>query len=195
MSTRQLVEVWRAGSMPSRAVTNDQLTEERFRYLQDRLTDLERILGVVHGAVEYPGPTLGIRVSELSSGADTAITATTMTDIGGCTVNVTPDTDGALLVRAIFHVKCTLFGGIAQVFSGGLKVNGTLQEQLAITSASALNDQRTVSQEYIVQVSAGTSYTLKLTGQTANIATTYDAIRVHTGFIYTTFPNLYEVPG
>lgn len=184
---RQLVNRWRWGIM------SDAWEKARVE-VASSLRELSRVLGILHSAVEHPSPELQDRVAPPISGSNTSITSTSATNITGASVTYTPVVDGRLLVVASWCIQCTLFGAINQYFRGGLSVNGTQQDQLGITSCSAVNERRTVTQSFVVSVTSGTSYTLQLTGMTDNVATTYDVIRLHSGFTWTVVPNLYKVP-
>lgn len=187
MQPRQLVSRWRPGFL-------DEGWDKARRAVDSTLRELSRVLGVIHAAVEYPPAESQGRVAPPLAGANTAVTATTATNITGASVSYTPEVDGVALIYANWCVQCTLFGAINQYFRGNLSVNGVVQSQQAIESASALNERRMTSQNYVIAMTSGTAYTFQLTGQTDNVATTYDVIRLHTGFTWLTVPNLYKVP-
>jgi hypothetical protein len=188
MQPRQLVSRWRHPANLSEAWEKARLV------IDPSLRELTRILGVIHAAVEYPPAESQGRVAPPLSGANTSCTVTTPTNISGASVTYTPEVDGTAVIYANWCIQCTLFGGIGQYFRGNLSVNGVVQGQQAIESASAVNERRMTSQNYLVSMVSGTSYTFQLTGQTDNVATTYDVIRLHTGFTWLTVPKLYKVP-
>lgn len=187
MQPRQLVSRWRAGLLA------EGWAEAR-RTLDSTLRELTRVFGVIHAAVEHPLTQSQARVAPPLAGANTTCAVTTPTNIAGATVTYTPEVDGTAVIYANWCIQCTLFGGINQYFRGNLSVNGVVQSQQAIESASAVNERRMTSQNYVIAMTSGTSYTFQLTGQTDNAATTYDVIRLHTGFTWLTVPNLYRVP-
>lgn len=188
MQPRQLVSRWRHPADLPAAWEKARLT------VDTSLRELGRIFGVIHAAVEHPPVESQGRVAPPLSGANTSCTVTTPTSISGASVMYTPEVDGTAVIYANWCIQCTLFGGINQYFRGNLSVNGTVQSQQAIESASAVNERRMTSQNYLVPMTSGTAYTFQLTGQTDNVATTYDVVRLHTGFTWLTVPNLYRVP-
>ena len=152
---------------------------------------LSRIVNILVSAAEHPAPTIGSRVACTTT---TAITATTDADITGATVTVTPEVDGCLLVWATFEPVCSLLGSVTDAFSGALVVNGTAQAGRVETTARSADDARCITGSWIVPVSSGTSYTVKLQAKTSNVGTTFNVLQVNTWFTYLQVPSLFRVP-
>lgn len=183
---RTFIDHWRFGTLP-------QAWDHAQRWLSDRLSNLERVLGVLHGAVEYPTVDVATRVRAT---ANTAITATSFTAITGASLTVIPDVSGSYVALATFQVTCTLFAAITHYFRGGLFVNGAELSPAARApgSATAASFAFTVSQQWVVPAVAGTSYTLDLRALTDNVGTTYSANATDTGFVLFFVPAPYLVP-
>lgn len=189
MSTRTLTERWRAGTPP---VVSDREPSAIVGYLREKLGNLERILGILHGEAEYMRVEIPVRVD---ASATTAITATTNTDITGATVTFTPDVDSRALVTAQFMYGCSAFASVGHFFVGSLHVNGVEQAGTVQGSATAASFRNTLTGTWVVPLTAGTEYTIKLRAKTGDVATTYNAIASGTTcFTYLLVPNLYRVP-
>lgn len=177
-----LIDRWRLGTIPE--------TWYRAKsFLVDRLGNLERILSVLHGAVEHPRPSVDARVA---CTAVTACTTLAAVDITGATTTFTPAVDMTALVTFMFDVQCTLFGGAGQFFVGYLVVNGTAQAQQAVWSGSAVNNRTMLTQQVPLTLKSGTSYTIKLQGAVTNVLTNFNVNNIHTGFVVVRFPNTYK---
>lgn len=178
----QLIDRWRLGTIP-------EAWDKAKAFLTDRLGNLERILSVLHGAVEHPRPSVDSRVS---CTAVTAITSTTATDITGASVTIVPVVDMTAFIVASFDVQCSLFGAAGQFFVGTLVVNGSTQAQQTIWSGSSLNNRTMLTQLWTISMKSGTSYVLKLQAATTNVATNFNVNNIHTSFVVTRYPNVYK---
>lgn len=183
-SQRRLVERWFAGLAPN-------AREKAQPWLLSQLKSLERVLGVLHQAVEYPPPSVELAVT---CSADTAITTTTDTAITGCTYTFTPDVDMRVIIDALFDVSCTLFGASTHVFTGRLYVNGSLQTTMLPTTTYALSARTPVSGPWVIACSAGTQYTFELQARTNNALTTFSVRTPHTRFTVRKVPNTFRMP-
>jgi hypothetical protein len=192
MSLRTLVDRWYFGNPSPR-----EGWERSREYLWRVFRNLERVLNVLHGAVEYPAAPLAGIAFEPTSGTDTTINSTTPTAIAGASFTLTPEVDMSLLVTGSFSIQCNLFGAVNQYFEGYLSVNGAVltSDQFANCSCSALNDRRQASQSWILPVVSGTQYTVELAAKTTNVATTFLALRGNTTISWLQLPNAYQVPG
>lgn len=152
---------------------------------------LERVLGIVHSAVEYPAPTVGSRVACTST---TAITTTTDADITGATITIVPEVDMSIMVWANFEIACSLFGSVTHAFSGALIVNGTALDGRTESTVRSVDDARSICGSWIVPMVSGTSYTVKLQAKTSNVGTTFNVFSVNSWFTYLNVPNLFKVP-
>jgi hypothetical protein len=181
---RTLVEKWYVGLLPRK-------WEEAQALLASKLKGLERVLGVLHQAVEYPPPSAELTIP---CSASTAITTTSLTDITGCTYTFTPDVDMRVLVGASFVADCTLFGAAARRLICAVAVNGTAETPMALQSPIALSATVTASAQWVIALSAGTAYTLKLQARTNNVDTTYSVLITHTRMTVVKIPNTWR-PG
>ena len=181
-SQRTLVDRWYMGILPA-------LWERAVDVLQDRLRNLERVLDVLHRAVEHPAPTLADAIVAMTS--NQTISSTTPAALTGATVTYTPDVDMIVHVTAFYDCECNLFGSITHVFVGYLYLNGVAQSSAAVCSPAALNHRQMPGQTWIIALAAGTAYTLALYGQTTNVATTF-LLRGGTRFSIGRFPKLFR---
>jgi len=159
--------------------------------LEMRLRELDRVLNVLHGAVEYPTVSYPTR---LIYTADTTISSTSYTDlstpIGATSLAITANS--SICINFAFYVQCTTFGAAADTFTGTLTVNGTPFGTPVVTGFSALNDTRSVARIVQSNVSSGTTITIGLQGKVTGTSV-YKALAgcaVHCLII----PNPYKVP-
>lgn len=177
-----IIDRWRLGTIP-------KLWDQAGKFLTDRLGNLERILNVLHGAIEYPQPSLDPLAQCLVT---TAVTTVAAVDINGATVTFTPTVDMAAEVTIVFDVQCTLFGA-AGTFNGTLVVNGTPRVAMAIWRPPAVNGEDMATQIFAVTgLKSGTSYTFKLQGATTNVGTQFSVMATHTRMTIKRFPNGYR---
>lgn len=182
---RQLVNRWRFGAnLPEK-------WDDARRELDRKLKDLERTLGVLHGAVEYASVQTPTRTA---ASANTTINSTTYTDITGASTTYTPDFDGTLWVQVTFYVSCATFGAITDLFNGTLTVNGGTSGVGISSGFSAANDTRVINRVFQTAVSSGSSYTFKLQAKQGAGTSTYTVLPTLTQFEFLTVPNLYKVP-
>ena len=177
-----MIDRWRLGTIP-------KLWDDARSYLTDRLANLERILSVLHGAVEHPRPSVDARIS---CSLVTACTTLAAVDIAGATTTFTPAVDMTALVTFMFDVQCSLFGGAGQFFVGTLVVNGTAQAPQVVWSGNAINNRTMLTQQVPLTLKSGTSYSIKLQGAVTNVLTTFNVNNIHTGFVVSRFPNTYK---
>lgn len=183
-SQRRLVERWFSGLVP------DKWDGAR-PWLLSQLKSLERVLGVLHQAVEYPPPSVELAIA---CSADTAITTTTDTAITGCTYTFTPDVDMRVIVDAFFDVSCSLFGASTHVFTGRLYVNGVVQTAMLPTTTYALSARTPVSGPWVIACQSGTQYTLELQARTNNALTQFNVRTPHTRMTVRKMPNTFRMP-
>lgn len=177
-----LVDRWRLGTIPG-------IWEIARGYLVERLGDLERILAILHGAVEHPQPSLDQRVNCTLA---TTINSTTAADITGATVTIIPTVDMTIEVVGVFDVFCSLYGA-AGIFIGTLVVNGSALGQQAIWRGSAVSERLPVMQLWApTTLKSGTAYTIKMQAATTDTGTTFSVNPTHTGFTIKRFPNGYR---
>lgn len=181
---RRLVERWFVGTIP-------ETLEQAVSFLASKLKSLERILSVLHQGVEHPGTTIATRVA---ASGNTTINSGTAIDITGATVTYTPMVDGTILVLATFLVECATFSAVTDRINGLLVVNAVSSTYGVADTYTAVGERKTISQEFVVPVSAGTQYTLKLTARQAAGTSTYTVISAATGFIWLMIPNLFKAP-
>jgi hypothetical protein len=155
------------------------------------LTVLAQDLGIIQQAVEHPAPTAGARVA---CSTNTSIATTSDVDITGATTTFTPNVDMSIMVWATFEPVCSVFGAVTHAFSGALVVNGTAQDGRIETTVRSVDDARSLSGSWIVELKSGTAYTVKLVAKTSNAGTNFNVLSVNTWFTYASFPNLFVVP-
>lgn len=151
---------------------------------------LQRVLDVLHPAVEHPPARVETIVAAT---ANTTINAVALADITGTTYTFTPEVTGTVLASAAFDVQCALFGAVNQPFSGALVVNGVAETAQAMYAPTAVNLRITIGQTWSVPVTAGTAYTIKLQGATANVGTTYTVAQTHTTLTLLFIPAAWKV--
>jgi hypothetical protein len=157
------------------------------------LRSLESILGRLHGRVEYPAPSLGDRVACTS---DTTINSTTATDIIGATVTFTPEVSGKVEISASCCTFVSGFGAATDRIIIYLAVNGVTNAVNARDgNFSAAGQRCTTAQSWVVAVTAGTAYTIKLrAGLTVGATSTYLVVATASGFTWKLFPAAYRYP-
>jgi hypothetical protein len=89
------------------------------------------------------------------------VATTTPTDITGCTVTFTPDVQERVIVTGVFDVDISVASTAAAV--GNLVVDGVTQTESAIFRQNTAAGRATVTQKWIVALTAA-SHTLKLQG-------------------------------
>lgn len=182
---RTLVDRWKAD------LTLPEAWQDARERLIGKLKDLQRVLGILHGAVEYPTAQWNARVA---CSVNTSLTSTSAVDITGATYTFTPDVDMRLFVTVTFDAQCTLFGSIGHALFGWLVVNGVQQSPLCVSGFSALNDRRSIVRAWSISLKSGTAYTVKLQGATSNVGSNYIVYASQTDMILQTAPLLYKVP-
>lgn len=102
-------------------------------------------------------------------------------DVTGATFSITPQYDLTALIVTCFDVQLTTLVAGAGVFVGNLVINGVTQAGPALYQDNAANVRRnTVSQVYVVTLTRGTAYTIKLQGQVLVAADTYTVRQTQT---------------
>lgn len=183
-SQRRLVERWFSGLTP-------KAWEAAQPWIATQLKSLERVLGVLHQAVEYPPPSVELAIA---CSANTAITTTTDTAITGCTYTFTPDVDMRVIIDAFFDVQCSLFGAATHIFTGRLYVNGTVQTTMLPMTTYALDARTPVSGPWVIACASGTQYTFELQARTNNVLTQFSVRTPHTRFTVRKVPNTFRMP-
>lgn len=183
VNPRTLINRWISGTVP-------EVWVDAQKYLKDALRRLEGVLRVIHAAAEHPGVTAGARVA---ASGNTTINSGVNTDITGATVNITPSVDGNILVMSNALVECATFSASTDRLNLLLVVNGVTQSYGAAVTFSAVADRKTETTAWMVPVSAGTTYTVKLQGVRAAGLSTFTVIAASTGFLWFNIPNLYKV--
>lgn len=135
--------------------------------------------GVKTTQASYEPPFIIPRVSEPTN--STTLTTTTPTDIGTATVTFTPAINCRISVAFGFDVGYTSGAG---PFIGTLVVNGTTQGPQCIYYIPVAGARSSCSQTVTMDLTGGTSYTIKLQGQLAS-AGSYIVYPLHTGFTIT----------
>lgn len=151
---------------------------------------LERILGRLHGRVEYPAPSVGAAVDCTSN---TTINSGTYTDITGATFDVVPEVDGTIVVLTHFSVNCATFGAVTDFIVGTIKVNGTAQNPLAVEGYAGAGQSAMFGSQYLISATKGTTYTIKMVANQAG-GSTYTVVAGRTGYIWQFFPSPYKYP-
>lgn len=184
---RRLVDRWMVGQQPAFGARSESSIAP---WLLSSLRNLERVLGVLHPAIEYP--TVSTQSAECST--TTSITATSSTDITGATITFTPDVDSVLAITAVFAVESSALGAVGQGFVGEIIVNGTPLAGQALWKPAAASTSVTLSTTLPVTVDSGTEYIVKLAAKTTNVAATFSVLRFATVLNLLLVPNPYKVP-
>lgn len=182
---RQLVNRWRFGALLP------EKWEDARRTLNQKLKELERVINVLHGAIEYTSIQTPTRTA---ASGNTTINSTTYADITGASSTYTPDFDGTLWLQVTFYVTCATFGAIGDLFNGTVAVNGSASGIGISTGFSAAGDTRVINRVFQTSVTSGASYTLKLQAKQGAGTSTYTVLPTLTQFEFLTVPNLYKVP-
>lgn len=178
---QSLIDRWKLGTIP-------KLWDDAQGFITDRLGNLERILNILHGAIEYPRPSVD---ASINAAGNTNVTATAAVDIGVSSTFV-PIVDMTVLIQAVFDVQCSLFGAANQYFIGSLVMNSVTQPKAAVWGCNALSNRTTAHQFWTIALKSGTSYSLKLQAATTNVATTFQINSLHTSMAIQRYPNTYR---
>lgn len=98
-------------------------------------------------------------LDDVTASSDTTINSTTSTDITDATITFTPPSDCRMTIVGTFEVEMVTSGSI---FIGELVVNGTPHALVAAFKPTATGFRTMVSRQWCVQLTGGTSYTIKL---------------------------------
>ena len=181
---RTLVNRWFLGAPPGGVASKD------FRsWVVSRLKDLERVLQILHPAVEYPDS----ETSHIITTANTNITAVTPTTITALTLSFTPTVNTQLVIHGVFVVTCTALSAVGDTFSGTVEVNSVAQSPV-LWGPSAAGTHTTATGVWVVPLSSMTTYTVSMTGTTSNTLTTFRSIKDASSLTLLTVPNPYVVP-
>lgn len=167
----------------------DEWLQARLR-LEGVVRDLERILGVLHPRVEYPAPQL---FAWVGATANTTINSTSVQDITGATVTVTPTVDTRYLISGCFDATCAALGAFGHVLSCRLAVNGVVESHRSNWVPHVATERDPVCHSWSVLVSAGVATTIKLVALTSDAATTFTITGSNTGFTLLAVPEPYKV--
>lgn len=153
---------------------------------------LERILGRLHGRVEYPAPSVETRVA---AAATTAITSVTPVSTGA-SLTYTPEVDGTAVITGTFMIRCDVFASITHYFRGALYIDGTeiATVERGTVSATGVNFRLAATQLWTVPMTAKANKTFALYAWTDNVGTQYTVVGPGTGFVFMFFPSPYKYP-
>ena len=185
MPTKTLTSRWWLGRPPDGGVGESK----GFTWLMGRMRDLQRVIQILHPAVEYPDS----EVQTVVASSATTINSTSPTNISSLSLSFTPTVDTQLLIYGVFVLKCTALSAVGDTFTGSVNVNSVAQSPV-IWGPSSSTTHSTITGVWVVPMMSSVTYTVDMTGKTSNVLTTFSSLKDSSSLTLLTAPNPYQVP-